>query len=144
MAHKTLIGGTAYDTKGGRALVGGTAYEVKKGRTLVGGTGYDVGFKGDPIPVYLRGNTDDFGYVVVNGSQYSSGGGTKWQLVGHVYVGDEIAFKTGYGSIWLSFFGDIFYDEMSFAVPEGISAFYIDMSSDREYREAYFTVTQTG
>lgn len=44
MAHKNLVGGTAYDTKGGRCLVGGTGYNIKKGRTLVGGTGYDVGF----------------------------------------------------------------------------------------------------
>lgn len=142
MAHKTLIGGTAYDTKGGRALVGGTVYEIKKGRTLVGGTGYDVGFKGDPIPVYLDGYTDGFGYVVINGVKYSSGVGTGTTDGGttvYVYVGDEISF-TG-DSVWISFFGDIFYYEMSFTVPEGISAFHIDMSSDREYGEAYFTVT---
>jgi hypothetical protein len=44
MAHKTLVGGTAYDTKGGKCLVGGTGYGIKKGRTLVGGTGYDISF----------------------------------------------------------------------------------------------------
>ena len=44
MAHKNMVGGTAYDTKGGRCLVGGTGYAVKKGRTLVDGTGYDVNF----------------------------------------------------------------------------------------------------
>lgn len=44
MAHKTLIGGTAYEVSGGKTLVNGTAYEIKSGKTLVGGTAYDVGF----------------------------------------------------------------------------------------------------
>lgn len=44
MAHKTLIGGVAYDTKGGRCLVDGVEYDIKKGRTLVNGVGYDVSF----------------------------------------------------------------------------------------------------
>ena len=44
MAHKTLIGGTAYETKGGRNLIGGTGYSIKKGRTLIGGAGYDITF----------------------------------------------------------------------------------------------------
>ena len=44
MAHKILIGGTAYDIKGGKCLVGGTVYSIKKGRTLIGGTGEDIVF----------------------------------------------------------------------------------------------------
>lgn len=44
MAHKTLIGGTAYEISGGRTLVGGTAYSISGGRTLVNGTGYDISF----------------------------------------------------------------------------------------------------
>lgn len=44
MAHKTLVGGTAYDISGGKTLVGGTGYSISKGRTLVGGTGYDINF----------------------------------------------------------------------------------------------------
>ena len=44
MAHKTLIGGTAYEVSGGKTLVGGTAYSIDKGKTLVGGTAYEVGF----------------------------------------------------------------------------------------------------
>lgn len=44
MAHKSLVGGTAYDITGGRTLVGGTGYSISKGRTLVGGTGYDIAF----------------------------------------------------------------------------------------------------
>lgn len=44
MAHKTLVGGTAYNIKGGKCLVDGTGYSIKKGRTLIDGTGYDVNF----------------------------------------------------------------------------------------------------
>lgn len=44
MAHKTLVGGTAYEISGGKTLVGGTAYSIKNGKTLVGGTAYDISF----------------------------------------------------------------------------------------------------
>ena len=44
MAHKTLIGGTAYEITGGKTLVNGTAYSIDKGKTLVGGTAYEVAF----------------------------------------------------------------------------------------------------
>ena len=45
MAHKTLVGGTAYNVAGGRSMVSGTVYNVAGGRTLVEGTGYNVSFK---------------------------------------------------------------------------------------------------
>ena len=44
MAHKTNIGGTAYNVVGGTSLVSGTAYSIKKGRTLVDGTEYNINF----------------------------------------------------------------------------------------------------
>ena len=44
MAHRTLIGGTAYNITGGRSMVSGTAYNISGGRTMVGGTGYNIGF----------------------------------------------------------------------------------------------------
>ncbi len=56
MAHKTLIGGTAYEIKGGRDLIGGTGYSKKKGRVLVNGTGYDIPFsKGIPLNTITPG-----------------------------------------------------------------------------------------
>ena len=64
--HKTLIGGTAYEVKGGKCLVNGTAYSIKKGRTLVGGTGYDITLPG----VVTRVSTLRVGqsvYAKVNG-----------------------------------------------------------------------------
>ena len=42
MAHKTLVGGTAYNIVSGKTVVGGVSYNIKGGRTLVGGTGYDI------------------------------------------------------------------------------------------------------
>ena len=73
MAHKTLIGGTAYEIKGGKTLVDGTAYSIKSGKTLVDGTAYEVGFA-KPVMVTLEGyGSISLCYVVINGIQYSYG-----------------------------------------------------------------------
>lgn len=60
MAHKTLVGGTAYEITGGKDLVSGTAYSKKKGRTLVGGTGYDINFK-KPTVFSYTGDYNTYG-----------------------------------------------------------------------------------
>ena len=52
MAGKTLIGGTAYTVKGGRARIDGTGYSIKGGRTLVDGTGYDISFGPSYDPIF--------------------------------------------------------------------------------------------
>lgn len=44
MAHKTMIGGTAYEVQGGKTLVDGTAYEIQGGKTMVDGTVRDISF----------------------------------------------------------------------------------------------------
>lgn len=44
MAHKTLIGGTAYNIKGGRDLIAGTGYAKKQGKTLINGTTFILPF----------------------------------------------------------------------------------------------------
>lgn len=48
MAHKTLIGGTAYEISGGKTLVDGTGYKIKSGKTMIDGTVYEVRF-GPPM-----------------------------------------------------------------------------------------------
>lgn len=58
MAHKTLIGGTAYEISGGKTLIDGTAYLIKSGKTLVDGTAYEVGF-GLPMAI-VRLTADTF------------------------------------------------------------------------------------
>lgn len=68
MAHKALIGGTAYEISGGKALVGGTAYSIDKGKTLVDGTAYEVGFGGDMRTITLKENTwsDSYTYAEIS------------------------------------------------------------------------------
>ena len=44
MAHKALIGGTAYEIKGGRDLIGGTVHSKKNGKALINGTAYAIKF----------------------------------------------------------------------------------------------------
>jgi hypothetical protein len=44
MAHKTLIGGKAYEISGGKTLIDGKTYKINGGKTLVGGKAYEVGF----------------------------------------------------------------------------------------------------
>lgn len=45
MSHKTIIGGTAYEVKGGKCLVNGTVYSIKKGLALVDGTETEIKFQ---------------------------------------------------------------------------------------------------
>lgn len=76
MAHKTLIGGTAYEVSGSKTLIGGTAYSIKNGKTLVDGTAYEVGFA--KIVTITIGAKVDVGtpsnptkaYVKINGQTY--------------------------------------------------------------------------
>lgn len=72
MAHKTLIGGTAYEIDGGKTLVDGTAYNIDKGRTLIGGTGYDISF-GPPIPTAMLYSDGSFVFQLGNKADPSHG-----------------------------------------------------------------------
>lgn len=78
MAHKTLIGGTAYEISGGKTLVNGTTYNIKNGKTLVGGTAYEVGF-GKPVTITITGDatyvfisTQYAAYAEIDGVKYGS------------------------------------------------------------------------
>lgn len=74
MAHKTLVGGTSYELKGGKTLVDGTEYQIKKGRTLVDGTGYDILFNipladlqvGDSVFINENGSLEEY-FIVHQG-----------------------------------------------------------------------------
>ena len=57
MAHKTLIGGTAYEIKGGRDLIGGTGYAKKSGKSMINGTAYDIKFGPDGYVISFSGAT---------------------------------------------------------------------------------------
>lgn len=66
MAHKTLVGGTAYEISGGKTLIGGTAYSIAGGKTLVGGTAYDISFL-SPDPILANNDPATIQKVVQNG-----------------------------------------------------------------------------
>lgn len=72
MAHKTLIGGTAYEISGGKALVNGTAYSIKNGNTLVDGTVWVVAFGGGPVILEVEKITSDTyaGETTYTGEQF--------------------------------------------------------------------------
>ena len=55
MAHKTLIGGTAYKITGGRDLIDGTGYAKKSGKVLIGGTTYEIGFEPSEFTMTISG-----------------------------------------------------------------------------------------
>ena len=63
MAHKQLISGVAYDTKGGRCLVNGVGYDIKRGRTLIDGVGYDISFGPDVSATLDNNEWDVIKYV---------------------------------------------------------------------------------
>lgn len=107
MAHKTLVDGTAYEIKGGKALVDGTVYSIKNGKTLVGGTVYEIGF------VKMATITLDFtdagiaGLLAaeVNGTLYQGGfGGVHYGKVYEISVpvGEKIACKISSSDIYTS------------------------------------------
>lgn len=56
MAHKTLIGGTAYTINGGKDLIDGTSYAKKQGKVLVAGTKMSIPFSsGVPLSTTTPG-----------------------------------------------------------------------------------------
>ena len=76
MAHKTLIGGTAYEISGGKTLVGGTAYKIGKGKTLVGGTAHEITFVPSSITVNVTGSGSSSGSHIALTGTYITGNKT--------------------------------------------------------------------
>lgn len=73
MAHKILIGGTAYDIKGGKCLVNGTSYDIKKGRTLINGTGEDIVFSSLPL-------LDEYDWTTIREISDAGQGANYWSI----------------------------------------------------------------
>lgn len=90
MAHKTLIGGTAYEISGGRTLVGGTGYSIEKGKTLVAGTVREIPIEQD-VPCTLTLSVPSNAQVYVNGVSVSVA------TTSHtIKVGDRIRYRAPY------------------------------------------------
>lgn len=121
MGHKTLIGGTAYDIKGGKTLIGGTGYDIKKGRTLIGGTGYDISF-GTPL-----------GELAVKTSVYMNVDGvrTEWK-VAHQGIPDATIYDDSCNGTWL-LMKDI-YEEREWA---SSSVYYANSSTHSYLNETF-------
>ena len=71
MAHKSLIGGTVYEKKGGADLINGTVYQKNYGKTLIDGTVYEVGFV-KMVTVTITGSGSNNCSVTIEGTTYTS------------------------------------------------------------------------
>lgn len=98
MAHKTLIGGTAYEISGGKTLIDGTVYAINGGKTMVGGTVRNISFS-TPISTLAVGSSV---FMNVNGAR------TEFLVVhqglpsGYWYWGDEnYSYDSSCNGTWL-------------------------------------------
>ena len=100
MAHKVMVGGTAYNISSGKSLVSGTTYSIKGGKTLVGGTGYSISFSSGEPTAMLYSDGD---MVFQHGSEVASG-----KTLSASYTGFEDVEYTSQASVpWNSSMGSI-------------------------------------
>lgn len=108
MAHKTLIGGTAYKINGGKTLVNGAIYDMYYGKTHIDGTNYDIEF-GKRAKVKLSKGpysaNANYASVTINGIVYDGSTDTTIKVRKGTVVE---CFATGGGSGLLSGTGYIF------------------------------------
>lgn len=97
MAHKTLVGGTAYEISGGKTLVEGTSYSVKNGKVLIGGSAYDISFLLPPAALNLWNGTESSVNCILYANGYWVVGGTIYE--GSYYRG-RIAYATSLDGTW--------------------------------------------
>lgn len=105
MAHKTLIGGTAYEIKGGRDLIGGTGYAKKSGKALINGTAYDIkfgpdgyviSFSGANAAAYIKYGDITYGYGAVSPIVVQPGDKiTVWAMSSDPYSHKSIIYHNG-------------------------------------------------
>ena len=89
MAHKTLIGGTAYGIKGGKTLVGGTSYSIKNGKVLINGAAYNIPFGGSGAVDAWSGTSE----CEINCITYANG---YWVVGGRYYNGSTSYARIAY------------------------------------------------
>lgn len=99
MAHRNMVGGTAYDTTGGRALVDGTVYSIQKGKTMVDGTVREIAFS-SPVTVNIfdsKGSTGTNRYatITIDGTVYSNYGTFVLDRIGEITVKNNSSFGGG-------------------------------------------------
>lgn len=152
MTHKTLIGGTAYEIKGGRTLVGGTGYDIKSGKSLVGGTAYDISF----LTVSTVLNDNDWG--VISSVASASQGANYWAVgdckavtldgtVGALTLSSytTYAFIIGFNhNSTLEGTGRIHFQLAKTALSSGIDICFVDSYYGNNYSAACFHMNTTG
>lgn len=148
MAHRNMVGGTAYDTTGGRTLVDGTVYGIQKGKTMVDGTVREIGFGPSIVHVYIDGEGHSSNlYATIRGTKYYKttdffGNANEFEME----PGEEITAyakqnKTGYGArIYVSRKGGTKEEvarsstssgaTYSYVIPSGISELRIELDYD--------------
>lgn len=123
MAHRNMVGGTAYDTTGGRALVDGAVYGIQKGKTMVDGTAVEVGFLSNIIPVIItkgRSSTTDayVRFVTPEGTNAKRAAVGEYEMVRggtfEAYV--NVSGYTSYSTIYLN--------DVAVATAQGFSKTY--------------------
>lgn len=97
MAHKTKIGDSYYEVKGGKTKIGTDVYEIKGGKTKIGDAVYDIEFAAEPLIVYNGGNSVLVGSFKTPSTNQTFIDGTN----GHIRVSSQyIQMPTGgYGTI---------------------------------------------
>ena len=89
MEHRTMLDGTAYAVKVGRAMMDGTVYEVKTGRTMVEGTVRELVMT-NPITVVIA--ADNVRHlstgvsIKIDGVAYKSVGTWVFESIGSIRV----------------------------------------------------------
>lgn len=109
MAHKTLVGGTAYEIKGGKTLIGGTAYSIKNGKTLVDGTVYGISFAEMATVIITRppgfvvaNHSADYARVTVDGQVYDGSNTVELSVPVGAIIQCDIVKSGNYGYIALN------------------------------------------
>lgn len=104
MAHKTMIGGTAYGVTGGKTMTGGTTYGISGGRTMAGGTLYDVPFSSGLTLTLAGSGSSGTCYIKIDGKTYASSASSPLKVAPGTEVYCYVSAISAYG---------IFYNNVS-------------------------------
>jgi hypothetical protein len=102
MAHRNMVGGTAYDTTGGRALVDGTVYSIQRGKTMVDGTVREIAFKSDLYIVEIKdryGNFAGIAEVYIDGTRYQPSGTWEFNKINTITVKVDAGYTLSYNGL---------------------------------------------
>ena len=149
MAHKPLIGGTAYEIVGGKDLIGGTVYEKDHGKTLVGGTAYEVGFGSSVIVNVIIPSGCTNGYPTIDGIEYKASGTYEALESISIRVTGIVAAASGYAAAAHVYLNNVHVAQTPFSPPildyslslDGCSEVTIEYKYGTSVYDCYITTT---